>query len=312
MGDPSGAVRRWVSTQLQDPRVQRAAEVYNRVLPTVARVLVCLYFINVAVSQVTFYWSYNVPGFPFVAIVLLPCSVLTLVGVNVPLFGSFLAFVALKEAVTLVFTQLLRAWAQGQGVFINELMVKKFSVLGCVTLMVANDPYFKKKITDAAKALMGLIVSEDRQDKRSKWVSVALLVARLLISTLFLYIGWGEVTRQLKYSQGVMHGAHIHRMADGDGHNSMLPKVTQLLLGLPFLIGFKTRHVAVMLAVSLILESLVYWQFWTAPAAGLPFWYNIHARDHFTVNLAVAGGLLLLQRFGAGKYTVDALLKKKE
>lgn len=38
----------------------------------------------------------------------------------------------------------------------------------------------------------------------------------------------------------------------------------------------------------------------------------MHSREHFFVNMATAGGLLLLQTFGAGKYSVDAMLKKNE
>ena len=33
---------------------------------------------------------------------------------------------------------------------------------------------------------------------------------------------------------------------------------------------------------------------------------------HFATNLGVAGGLLLLASFGAGRFTVDALLNKKK
>ena len=39
--------------------------------------------------------------------------------------------------------------------------------------------------------------------------------------------------------------------------------------------------------------------------------YQQHVRSHFFTNVGVAGGLLLLQAFGAGKYTVDALMNKK-
>lgn len=40
--------------------------------------------------------------------------------------------------------------------------------------------------------------------------------------------------------------------------------------------------------------------------------YAAHVRSHFVTNLAVSGGLLLLQGFGAGRYTVDEMLKKKD
>jgi len=37
--------------------------------------------------------------------------------------------------------------------------------------------------------------------------------------------------------------------------------------------------------------------------------YKSHVRSHFFTNLGVAGGLLLVQTFGAGIYSVDAILK---
>lgn len=39
---------------------------------------------------------------------------------------------------------------------------------------------------------------------------------------------------------------------------------------------------------------------------------RLHEREHFTVNVAVAGGLLLVQSVGGGRYAVDELLKKAE
>ena len=39
--------------------------------------------------------------------------------------------------------------------------------------------------------------------------------------------------------------------------------------------------------------------------------YVLHAREHFVVNTGVAGGLLLLTVVGAGKFTVDEILKKR-
>jgi len=56
-----------------------------------------------------------------------------------------------------------------------------------------------------------------------------------------------------------------------------------------------------------MLEALSVWQFWRIDRLD----FRLHAREHFTVNIAVAGGLLLLQELGGGRYTVDELLKKK-
>lgn len=40
--------------------------------------------------------------------------------------------------------------------------------------------------------------------------------------------------------------------------------------------------------------------------------YQSHVRNHFATNLGAAGGLLLLQCYGPGRYTVDGLLKAKK
>lgn len=49
------------------------------------------------------------------------------------------------------------------------------------------------------------------------------------------------------------------------------------------------------------------------PLVCRPSWsYAAHVRLHFVTNLAVAGGLLLLAGFGAGRYTVDNLIKAKK
>jgi uncharacterized membrane protein YphA (DoxX/SURF4 family) len=71
----------------------------------------------------------------------------------------------------------------------------------------------------------------------------------------------------------------------------------------------RRAYAASAIALCLVLEALIYWNFWSTL---LGVGYSIHARDHFCVNVGVAGGLLLLQSFGGGAYSVDELLKKKE
>jgi len=61
-----------------------------------------------------------------------------------------------------------------------------------------------------------------------------------------------------------------------------------------------------LLAATLLLEAVSCWQFWWIRELGL----RLHNREHFAVNTAVAGGLLLLQSTGGGRYTVEELLKK--
>ncbi len=60
-------------------------------------------------------------------------------------------------------------------------------------------------------------------------------------------------------------------------------------------------------AGTLALEAVTVWHWWAFPS----FTHRLHAREHFSVNVAVAGGLLLLHELGGGRYTVEALLEKK-
>ena len=93
------------------------------------------------------------------------------------------------------------------------------------------------------------------------------------------------------------------------------PKAVELLLAIPFILGCKTKAVSRLLATSLCLEALYAWSWWRIPGDSNTFAHHrraIHYREHFVTNIATAGGLLLLQKLGAGKYTVDELMKKKD
>lgn len=91
------------------------------------------------------------------------------------------------------------------------------------------------------------------------------------------------------------------------------PKAVELLLSVPFILGFETEAVARLLAISLMLEAIYAWSWWSIPGVNYSFAHHrraIHYREHFVTNFATAGGLLLLQKMGAGKYSVDELLRK--
>ena len=101
----------------------------------------------------------------------------------------------------------------------------------------------------------------------------------------------------------------------GDGHDVVWPKAVELLLSVPFILGFETAAVSRLLASSLVLEAVYAWSWWSIPGANFSFAHHrraIHYREHFVTNVATAGGLLLLQKIGAGKYLVDELLKKAD
>ena len=125
----------------------------------------------------------------------------------------------------------------------------------------------------------------------SSSASVAILVGRILISALFILAGFAKLTT-------------ISATAGWFGSIGLpVPTVTavvvglvELLGGLAILVGFQTRHTAIVIAIFTIGATLV---------AHLDF------ADQMQVlmlqkNLAIAGGLLILAFVGAGSLSVDA------
>jgi alanyl-tRNA synthetase len=200
----------------------------------------------------------------------------------------------------LLLARILFGWLYGRGLYINELMAKKFSLLGCLAMLIAVSVESKKK----KASFPGLLLEATQL---STGLSIALLIGRLLIAFLFLYVGLGELHRLLfqPYTPYL----------PGDGHDVVWPKAVELLLALPFTLGFRTTTVARLLATSLVLEAFYAWSWWAMRGDASAFAHHrraIHYREHFMTNIATAGGLLLLQKLGGGKYTVDELMKKKD
>ena len=170
-------------------------------------------------------------------------------------------------------------------------------------------------------------------------------------STLFLFVGYTEIKRQMDATVTDSSGNIHRRRASGDGHDSMVPKLIEFALSLPFTVGLKSKTTARCLAGVLILEALTSWVWFYSPVralgeyscsmAALPrqtslaarhvphvrsinrvtavalAWqlnigYRIHAREHFMVNVGVAGALIMFAYIGAGKYSVDAYMKKRD
>mmetsp|Transcript_23310 Transcript_23310/g.31843 ORF Transcript_23310/g.31843 Transcript_23310/m.31843 type:complete len:156 (-) Transcript_23310:61-528(-) len=153
------------------------------------------------------------------------------------------------------------------------------------------------------------------EPKKTTKQSVLILISRLMISSLFLYIGLVEIVRQIQtigHWYSVSSTGKAFRRPEGDGHDQMFFKIMQFAMCAPIAFGYQSKLFPVLLSTALILEALIQWNFLFG--AEIPNWryYPIHARDHFFTNLGVAGGLLLLSDFGAGAYSLDSWLKKRE
>lgn len=258
---------------------------------------------------------------------------------------------AFIEAVEITTNRIYHWIVRGGQLYLNELMVKKFSMLGCTLILMLNDPSIRSSIDKARDAFYGLILDDgdsttgssnndntntnnnestlkskiktkfskfmhdlmrsksSKTQRISQKTSILLLVARVLIAGLFIFVGFGEIKRQL--AGGIVHKDHVHKRPPGDGHDQLWLKVAEFTIALPFLFGLKTTLMSLLLGVSLVLESLIYWRYWSESALSIGGAYALHARDHFFTNFGVAGGLFLLQYIGPGKYSVDELLVKK-
>lgn len=76
----------------------------------------------------------------------------------------------------------------------------------------------------------------------------------------------------------------------------------EIIGGTALLLGFKTRAVAISLALFTLVASLFFHNFWAVPAA-----QAFVQQLLFFKNIAVAGGLLSVAAWGAGPWSVDAL-----
>jgi putative oxidoreductase len=124
--------------------------------------------------------------------------------------------------------------------------------------------------------------------------SSATLLARVLISILFIIAGYGKLQDVAGFTGYMTSGGIPAILA--------WPTIAlEFLGGLAILVGVFTRPVALALAGFSLLAALM---FHYVPADQMQM-------IMFMKNLAIAGGLFLLAAHGAGAYSVDALLGRK-
>ena len=129
--------------------------------------------------------------------------------------------------------------------------------------------------------------------------SIAPLLGRILISWIFLYSSVGQVTQlSLNVSHVAAQGMPFPLMA------IVTSIIIQFFGGLALLLGFKGRITGWVLFIFLIPTTLMLHKFWGAAA-------RPGQEIQFFKNMAIMGGLLFVATFGAGAYSIDALLVAK-
>lgn len=121
--------------------------------------------------------------------------------------------------------------------------------------------------------------------------AAVVLAARLLLSILFIFAGFGKLT-DISGTAGWFGsiGLPLPMVA------AVVVGLLEFLGGLAILVGFKTRIAAIAIAVFTIAASLV---------AHTNFADQIQMLM-FLKNLSITGGLLVLAAFGPGTLSIDA------
>ncbi len=121
------------------------------------------------------------------------------------------------------------------------------------------------------------------------------IAARILMSQIYILSGWSKLT-SYSGTQGYFGSIGLPM----PGVVTPLVILVELGGGLLLLAGFKTRWIAVILALFSIATALVAHTNFAEPGQ----------MNNFMKNLAMAGGYLLFAKYGAGAPSVDAASSK--
>lgn len=128
----------------------------------------------------------------------------------------------------------------------------------------------------------------------------AALVARVLLSVIFIYSGFGKITA-FAGTAGAIAGKGLPMP-------ELLTACTiaiELGGGLLLLLGWKARWAALAIFLFLIPTTLVFHNFWASPPE-----QPVAQRTNFLKNLAIMGGMLMVWAFGPGRYALDSSAKR--
>ena len=121
------------------------------------------------------------------------------------------------------------------------------------------------------------------------------LVGRVLIAWLFIPSGGGKIAGFTGVAASIAsRGIPFPEVC------AAIAIAAELGLGLLLLVGWKTRWVALGLAIFLAVITPIYHNYWAAPEA-----QQRVQKQSFDKNIAVLGGLLVITAFGAGRWSLD-------
>lgn len=122
------------------------------------------------------------------------------------------------------------------------------------------------------------------------------LAARVLIVAMFLPAGLGKISG---FAGTVGYIASVGLPLPAVG--AAIAVIVEVLGSLALLAGYRTRLVAIGLAIFTLVASVFFHAYWAAPAE-----QAFVQQLMFFKNIAIVGGLLALAANGAGRWSLDA------
>jgi putative oxidoreductase len=122
-----------------------------------------------------------------------------------------------------------------------------------------------------------------------------LLLARLLLMTLFVIFGWDKLTNfsgTASYMEQV--GLPLPTLAAASA------LIMEFFVGIAIVLGYYTRPLSILLALYTLITALIGHRYWLFADTT-----RIDVMINFYKNFSIAGGLLLLCITGPGKYSID-------
>jgi len=121
------------------------------------------------------------------------------------------------------------------------------------------------------------------------------LLGRILIAYLFVPAGLGKI---IGFAGAVGYVASAGLPLPQLG--ALVAIVVEVGFGVALLVGYKTRWIAIVMAMYAVVAALFFHKFWAVPEA-----QHMMMKINFDKNIAIAGGLLALAAFGPGRYSID-------
>jgi putative oxidoreductase len=130
---------------------------------------------------------------------------------------------------------------------------------------------------------------------------VCLLVGRVLLGWLFLASAWGKLTNMAGFATYL-----TNLRVPNPVFWSWIAAPVEFVVGLALIVGFATRYAALAAIVFVIIATALGHRYWEYPPAQMQNQYN-----HFLKNLAIIAGALFVFVSGAGRYALDAVLRRR-